>query len=247
MLEPKLIEILEEYFAIDHFQNPLALIAFRKRFIAFLRAEENLLAPVDDQNIVIAKDIIRLIDANNTYTTSSNRNAASAHLKPFFDRLLGCEKWGYYDLKALSEAIMFAPTAEFAVELGSKSIMPIVNIRLAGSSDKIQGDLAGSICSRLLYAKYFDDEVIVDLQDKFMTWFKKLERLAENNKELAIPYLYNQVRHALFYQNQEEIFRLCDEVKKDAVEQSANAVISTVGFYTSSQKYNAMLHEGVSN
>jgi len=247
MLEPKLIEILEQYFAIDNFQDPLALITFRNRFLDFLREENNLLAPADNPNIVITKDVIRLIDANNNYTTSSNRSVSSEYLRPFFERLLKDENWGYYDLKILSEAIMYAPTAEFAVELGAKSIMPIVNIRLAGSSDVIQGILASSICSRLLYAKYFDDELKIDLTDKFMTWFKKLERLAEKNKELTLPYLYNQIRHALFYQNQEEIFRLCEKVKKDDIEQSANAITSTVGFYTSSLKYNSMLHEGVSN
>ena len=247
MLEPRLIELLEEFFAIEDVHIPANLIPVRKKLLDFLRIEENILASVTDANLLVAKDLIRLIDAYNIYTTTSNRMSSSDCIQPLFDRLLTYSEWSYYDLAILADALMFAPTAEFAIDFGAKSIMPLVNVRLAASSDIIQAKIASSICSRLLYAKYFDDEVTADLDEKFMTWFKKLERLAENNQILARSYLHNQVRHALFYQNQEEIFRLCNEVKKDTREQNANSVISTVGFYTSSQKYNAMLHEGVSN
>lgn len=245
MLEPTLIEIIEEYFMFDNVHEPASLISTRRSLIDFLRHERNLFA-INNTNVLIAKDLIRLIDAHNIYTTTSDRSASSECIQPFFDRLLICDDWSYYDLKILSQAIMYAPTAEFAIHLGAKSIMPIVSVRLAGTSDIIQGKLAGNLCSRLLYAKYFDENVTIDLNDKFMTWFKKLERLAENNRTLALSYLQNQVRHALFNQNQEEIFRLCDLVKKDFPEQHANVVISTVSFYTSSKRYNAMLYEGVS-
>ena len=246
MLEPRLIEILESFFEIEDVHIPANLIRVRKKLLEFLRIEENILAPVTDENLLTAKDLVRLIDAYNIYTTTSDRMASSDCLGPLFDRLLTYDDWGYYDLLLLSDALMFAPTAEFAIELGAKSIMPLVNVRLAASSDIIQAKIASSICSRLLYAKYFDETVTVDLEEKFMTWFKKLERLTENNQVLARSYLHNQVRHALFYQNQEEIFRLCDAVKADTREQNANSVISTVSFYTSSPKYNAMLHRGVS-
>lgn len=247
MLEPMLIEILEDYFAIEDTYVPANLIPIRKRFLEFLRAEENLLAPVDNKNVVIAKDTIRLIDAHNIYTTTSDRIASSWQIQPFFDRLLTYDDWSYYELKILADAIMFAPTASLGVQLGAKSILPIVAVRLAGSSDLIQGRLAGNLCSRLLYAKYFEDDNTIDIEDKFLTWFKKLERLAENNKTLALAYLQNQVRHALFFQHQEEIFRLCELVKTELHEQKANAFISTVSFYTAAKKYNAMLYEGVSD
>jgi len=249
MLKSRLIEILEDYFAVDAVFEPKELIDFRKKLIDFLRAEENLLVYDADPNILAAKDMIHLLDAHNTHITTYNRDLACKHIQPFFDRLLATpsEQWGHYDLRILSDAVAFAPTAEITVELGAKSIMPIVNGRLAGSTDIIQGMLAGRICSRLLYAKYFDPPTTVDLGDKFSTWFKKLERLAENNEGLSLQYLLNQIRHALFHQNQEELFRLNDEMRQNYPEQVANHAIAAAGSYTSSKNYNAMLHEGISD
>jgi len=243
MINHKLIEIIEQMYAEDH--NILYLMDIRSKLIEYLCQEENLLSDCGNRNVILAKDTIRVIDALNIYIVQPEMGLASEKIQPFFDKLLEKKSWDYYDVKLVASSITLTVDVELAIKLGNMAIVPITEARIAGDTSFIHALLACNICSRILHGKYLEEKTTVDLDEKFMTWFKISERLAEDDFNLRMLFLVNQIRYAVYYQKRDLLFKLCQDVEKECSPHVSKTILSKVSFYTSTRKYNADLYEGI--
>ena len=200
----------------------------------------------DNENVIIAKDAVRFIDAHNVYAATSDRIEASVHMKKCFDRLTQSENWNYYDLKFLVSSVHLIESIEQALELGSKSMLEMVHFRASSNTDIWEGYLALNMCARLLIAKYFDSDIKINLPLRFEEWFSKLERLAEKNSDLSLPFTVTKIRKAIFHKDQDQIFKLREELETNYDEDVVNIVRSEISFYLLSERYNSKLKPEIS-
>jgi len=244
MLKPELIEMLEVLFAIGGNHDRLKSIAIKNRLLDFLKREELLLDGQNDGNINLANDAIRFIDASNVYAITTSRIEAGVHMQPFFERLIHLDNWNYYVINFLVSSLVFTENVEQALELSAKATQNIIKFRNVNNTDILEGYLASNVCSRILYAEFFDSDVKIDLAQEFRNWFSKLKRLVEKNNMLELISLVTQIKRALFYQVPEEIAKLCLEVDANYNEKIADMVKGEVSFYLASEKYKSKFFKG---
>jgi len=241
MVNIELTVALKELFALGGNHNPERLFEVRKKISNIISEKELYLKSEYSEDFEIAKNALRLIDATNAYAIKSDRMEGYAHMKLFFEHLVQIDAWSFYDIQLLIISMNFIITVEEAVELASKAVQAINRFKADQNTDVMEGVLACNMCSRLLYAKYFDDDVKIDLAEQFNSWFSKLEQLTESNYQLDLPLLATQIRQAIFNQNQERILELCEELKENYEEDIENGIKNGVSFYTNSERYNSLL------
>ena len=239
MLKQELVDTLEELFALGGNQDLIRLTEVRSKLVYFLSQTEQLLGCQDNENVVIAKDVVRFCDANVVYADTTNRAKANKHIQPFFDRLLQLDSWSSYELKILTSSVEYIENVDQLREFSHRVILEFSmfeNPEHTKYPDELKGYFALNMCSRLLYAKFFDDaddEFLVP----FMTWAFELEELSERNNELAEISLVTQVRRAVFHQSPLDMSKLLIQLKNDYDAKVYAAIEKEVGFYLASEKY----------
>ncbi|MCL1990941.1 MAG: hypothetical protein FWG67_08645 [Defluviitaleaceae bacterium] len=243
MIQMKLVGVLEKMFDIGGNHDVKKSLEIREELLEFLRGEELLLAPLEDENVLLAKNAIHFLDANETYAQTSNMTQARTRLQPFFKRLLASDDWNYYELKLLVGSIYLASDAEEAQTLAIKGSERSADFRVTKNVDVLEGGLACNLCARFLYAKYFEmDTDAAFIAEEFETWFHKLRELEERHYELELPLQVTEIRHAILKQDEVELAKLMEkfEDESDYLEDVINLVISEVRFYTTSKGYLAL-------
>ena len=240
MLKLELTIILKELFALGGNHDPEKALGVRKKLVGFINEEELYLKREYSEDFETAKAAIYLIDAMNVYATTSDRVEGYLHMKPFFERLIQFEIWGYYDLHLFISSINFIVKIEDAIELSSKALKAMENFKDAHNTAVMEGVLACNMCSRLLYAKYFDESSKVDLAEHFNRWFSRLEPLVEINYELSLPFLATEIRQALFNQDDKQLQELCKDLHEGYDEDVESAITNEISFHTNSPKYKAL-------
>jgi len=231
MLQPKLIELLEELFSIGGNHDIKKKVEIRQKIIDFMTAD-NLFLKNDDDNFIMIKDTIRFIDAQNEFAITTNRDGASAHIKCFFDRIskMQPEQWNYYELKLLVSSLFLIEKIDQAFKLGDNALIAIQQFEDINKVDVFKSSVACNICCRILYAKYFDN-VKTNLSDQFERWFEKLEVLAKEDNHIALDYLVTQIRKAVFYQKRDEIRELLEELETKHNKKIFDVVFKEVSIY----------------
>jgi len=236
-MKSELIEILEELFAIGGNHDILKALELRRKLKVFLNHDEQLLGDQNSENVVIAKDAIRFIDANNTYANTSSVVEAGRHLNSFFDRLLNQEKWNRYELKIFIGSSHLTKDVEQAIRLGVEAIIKFVEFYDDSRTGVLEGLLSCNICSRILHAKYFDD---VDekyfLSSEFKKWFSRLRHLAQEHEELELSNLVTKVRYALFEKNDVWIIEHMQELE-NYDKKIVDLINREIHFYRTSKRY----------
>ena len=239
MLKSELVERLEELFAIGGNHDTVKSIEMRHKFKGFLSQDEYLLGDHDrdNENVRIARDTIRFIDANNTYANTSCVVEASKHLNPFFDRLLQQEKWNYYELLFFVGSSHVTESVEQAIRLGLEAIIKSVEFYNKDRIGILEGHLSCNTCARILYAKYFDEDADKKyfLSGEFQNWFERLRRLARDHKELEVQSLVTKIRHALFERN--ETAKYMKELEENHDKKIVDSIEREVQFYMTSNGY----------
>jgi len=236
MLKSELTGILNELFALGGNQDVLKLNEIRKRLVDFLSHTEQLLGCQDNENVIIAKDAVRLLDALSVYAETTDRNKANSHVQPFFDRLIQSDGWSQCDLQFLITSVEYIKNVEQLLELSDRAISEISKYQDNNNSAILEGYLAFNMCSRILYAKFFDDAK-TDFLVQFATWALKLENLLDKNNELSQISLITQIRRAIFHRAPTEIVKLCEDLKNNYDENIHSTVEKEVRFYITSEKY----------
>jgi len=248
MLQTELIGLLEELLRTGGNHDKLALVKIEEKFLNFLGRKENVMGCSDDINIVLAKDAIRLIDASCIYATTTDRIEASKSMQPFFDRILEMEwkDWNYYDLLMLVCSINYTETDEQAVALAHKTTLPFIKFKEVENIGVVDGGLSCNLCSRLVYAEFFDEAADFNLiSEEFYISYNRLIRLAEDHSSLALPLLVTKIREAVLKQRREEQFTLLDELKANYDENIYSAISSEVSFYRVAERYDSRLHKDI--
>jgi len=237
MLKPELIEILEQLFAIGGNQDTVKYIRIRKKLVAFLKTEEFLVNYQMDKNLLVARDAIHFIDALNIHAKTSNKMEASSRLQPFFKRLLQSDDWNFYELTFLISLLEFTETIEQALQLGSKASHTIRSFGASGNVAFFKSSLSCNMCSRLLFAKFFDKDVNLDLvSSQFHTWFRELEFLVKENNKLDLDFLVTKIRKAIFNTEVTEIRKSLKELKMK-YKKVYDLIESEVNFYWQSEEF----------
>jgi len=244
MLKPKLIEILENLFSTGGNYNKLKLIEVKNRLLDFIDAERLSSDSQNNANAILAEDAVCFIDANNIYATTTNRVEASKHMQSFFKRLTELDEWNYYEIKFLVSSLIFTEDVKQALELSELATLKIVKFRNISKTDVLEGYLSFNLCSRILYAKYFDHHIEDDLSKSFDTWFLKLKHLAEKNNILELIFIVTEIKRTLFYQIPEETGELCRKVEGRYSEKIADMIKGEVSFYLGSESYKSKYFEG---
>jgi len=240
MLQPKLIELLEELLAIGGNHDSIKTIKMRNKFFDYIRVEEFILNHLDDETFILATDAIRFIDAHNIFASKTNQREASIHLKPFFDRLNGTQldTWNRYELRFLINSIHLTEAIEQAVELSEKAMKLLV--KFYENKDHMECALACNMCAHLLYTKYFCTNVDVDLiANEFKIWLRRLEKVAGNDNDgrLSLMLLVTKIREALFHHSTHEAHQLQGELEKYYDEAIAKSVNNEIHLYTTAKEY----------
>ena len=233
MLKSELVEILKQMFELGGNHETFKLSEIRRELIDFLKVEKEktLLSYENNENIVVAIDAIRFIDANNIFAKTSDRIKASIPIEPFFERLIVLDNWNFYELKFLISLLPFIKNVGRAVDLAIKAKQVITNFRVIINTDISEGYLACNICSRLLYARYFAEDVEVEIDQEFAKWFSRLERLTVSNNELEVLFLATRIRKAIFdndFQKVDDLFKI---VEANYDEKIIKVVKSEICFY----------------
>jgi len=244
MLKPELIEILEELFTIGGNFDRLKSIELKNRLLDFIKAEQLSLDYQDNGNTILSHDVISFIDANNVYAATTNRIEAGIHMQPFFERLINLNDWNYYEIKFLVSSLIFTENVKQALDLGTLATQNLIKFRNINKTDVLEGYLASNICSRILYAKYFDNNIEVDLSEQFDVWFLKLKNLAKKNSVLELTFIATQIRRTLLYQVPEETAELCRKVEVIYTEKIADMIKGEISFYLRSEKYKSNFFKG---
>ena len=244
MLKPRLTKVVEEIFAIGGNHDSAKDMELREELLNFLREEDHLMLPAADANLMLAKDMIRFIDADKIYAQTTDGKQAYPHVKLFLERMteLDLNKWHYYELKLLISSINFTEDIKQAMELASKAEKRIFLFKRIRRTEMLEGALAGNMCTRLLCAKYFDNDVKIDLvTSEFQVWFRRFEKLtAENQSDniLSLMFLATKIRKALFERHSTSAYQLCEELETYYDAGITKAINNEVHFYTTSKEYN---------
>lgn len=240
MIKPELLAITNELFAIGGNHNIPKLIAVRNKLLEFIKINEYFLTEGGelDENFIIAKDTIRLIDASNIYANTNNSRDAYHQMKPFFERVKrDFTELNYYDIELIVCSIEYTKSAEEAHEIATKALKKLVDFRDSRNTNMLEGALAVNVCACLLRAKYSNYDSEIDLTETFDTWFSRLERLVEKAKRLEYPFLLTQVRQAIFYKNQEQINACYEQLKASCDEDIISLISNEIEFYINAESY----------
>ena len=243
MLKPKLIKILEKLFALGGNHDTERLLEFRDEFLGFLKEDDQILMPHNNENIVIAKDAIHFIDALNAYATTTNRVEAGSYVKHFFDRLIGSEKWNYYEIKFLIGVLSLTSDVKQALSLANKAIQALMDFGADPRFQLLSGLIAYHTISRVLYAKFFENNHDIDLEDTFSQWLLKLKHQAIAEPELRIHFDVAEIKRAILMKDMQEINRLMQDFEKNYDEKIVKVISNEVNFYIASKGY-GLLYKG---
>ena len=244
MLKPELIEILQELLSIGGNQDISKSMELRNRLREFLSQDDQLFCDHDNANVVMAKDAIRFIDANNAYANNTNVAEANAYLNSFFERLLKEKKWSYYELELFIGSSFLTESVEQAIRLAIEAIINCVNFYDNSRIGILEGILSANICARILHAKYFDD--IDDkfyLSKEFKDWFARLRHLTKEHSELELSNLVTKIRHALSEKNEVQIPQYVQELENKYSVEIVNLMNREIHFYMTSKRYFHSNHE----
>jgi len=235
MVKPKLTRIVEEFFAIGGNYDLDKYVDIRHKLLEFIKDEDLFLMP-NDENFILAMDIIRSIDANSIYAKTTNIKQAYHHIEPFLKRMieLDSNEWDYDELKLVINSINFTNSMEQAIELARKANERIIGFQIVRLTDNLEGYLALNMCSRILNAKYFDNDVEVDLAKEFDNWADRLEHLVETSKSseyLEMIWHITKIRKQIFNNDDTHIFILCDDLMPRYDEKIGQMIGNEVKFY----------------
>jgi len=244
MLKPKLMRIVEEVFEIGGNPDPAKDMELRGRILDFLREKDHLVLHSNNINLMIARDMIHFLDANKTFAKTANGKKSYPYAKSFLERLIVSDfnEWHYYELKLLSRSIHFTENIEQAMELASKAEQRIFQFKGIRLTELIEGALASNMCSRFLYAKYFDSDVNTELvTSEFKMWIRKIEKLIEEdpyNNQLSFIFLVAKIREALFEGYSTSAYQICEELESYPDVKITKLITDEVHFYANSDEYN---------
>jgi len=234
MLEPKLIQILEELFAIGGNHDIAKTALIRQKLTDFM-VDNNLFLKDQDKNFIMVKDTIRFIDAHTNLATTTDRDKASVCLKPFFRRLyiILPEDWNYYELKFLINSLHLVEDIKQALRLGYKSLTIVSKFKDLDNSGALESSIICNVCNRILYAKYFDNHVHdkIDLAQEFNKWFEEFERLAKKSSKIELDFLVTKIRKALFFRDRQLVGELLNELKTRYDEKVFDTINNAVIMY----------------
>ena len=185
MVKPRLKKIIEELFAVGGNYDLAKDMELRGKLLDFLREEDHLILPGDDENIRLAKDAIHFIDANILCADKTDDREAYPHIKPFLKRMMdktNLKNWDYSELRLLVSSISMTESVEQAEELFSKANDGIIAFKRRRLTYNLEGVLVCNMIARILNAKHFDENVTIDLAEKFSSMVIWLENLVNNNK-----------------------------------------------------------------
>lgn len=237
MLKVQVLEILEKLFALGGNHDTARLLELRNEFLNFLRREEQLFMSRDDESIVIAKDSIRFIDALNAYATTSSIIEASNHVQIFFERLANSEKWNYYEINLLIGSLGYTKDIKQTLTLANKAIEVLMDYTADTRSKYLSGSIAFNTISRILYTKFFDDELGIDLEKELNQWLLKLKLQVLNENKLKIPYEVAQIKQAVFNKDRILIIERMNDFEKKYDENIFKVVSREIDSYIISDRY----------
>jgi len=247
MLEPKVIELLQDLFAAGSNHDIEKNILIRTKLVNFM-TDNNLFLKDQNKNFIMIKDAIRFIDAHTILATTTNQNEAGICLKPFFRRLYVIlpENWNYYELKFLIGSLHLVEDIKQALRLGYKSLTVVSKFENAENKGVFESAIICNVCNRILYAKYFDNTVNdkINLTLEFDSWFEKLENMPKKDSEIEFHFLLTKIKKALFFQNRQLVGELLGELQTEYDEKIFDVVNKEViTYYTQFKKeVNANVH-----
>jgi len=164
LLKPKLEAIIEEFFELIGNHDLDKYNEVRNRLLNFIRDEE-LFLDTTDRNFIFATNLIRLIDADKVYAGTTNSKEAYLYAKPFLECFIESDlnAWDYYELKLLIASINFTESIEQAMELALKIDKRAHQFKRVRLTEMLQATLAVNMSARILNAKYFDENIQIDL------------------------------------------------------------------------------------
>lgn len=233
MLKPRLLRIIEEVFESGWNHDPECDQAVRNKLIDFLREEDHLLLPFDEENLMLARNAIRFMDADRIYAKTTKSKEAYIHAKALLDHLMVLEAsdWNHYELNFAISSVHFTETMEQSIELAEKARKSIVQFKLKKNTDMLEGYLALNMCARILNAKYFDKHHPIELLSEFKRGLNSLEYLADLNSDLELPLLITKIRWKIFNRDESDIFTLCEQLLPHYDERIGKMIRSEVDFY----------------
>jgi len=236
MLKPRLTKIVKEVFEISGNHDLDKDLELREKLLEFLREEDILLLPWNDENIILAKDVIHFIDAAKLYGEKTDSKQAYLHVQPFLERLIASDlnSWHYYDLEILISSIHFTENIGQSIALASKAEGKIFEFKRVRNTEALQGYLALNMCARILNAKYFDSDVTIDLSKQFRNWMDKLEDLVNENKDFELLLHVTRIRWDIFNRDDSKIHFLCDSLTTCFDEVIGQVIKNEVNFYIGS-------------
>jgi len=218
MVKPRLTRIVEELFAIGGNYDLAKYMEVRRKLVEFLQEEDHVILSDDDKNIRLAKDLIRFIDADIVYARETDNREVYSHIKSFLKRMMDkaeSSNWNYDELRLLVSSIHMTESIEQAETLFSKANAGIIAFKRRRLTHYLEGALVCNMIARILDAKHFDDDVTINLADKFSSMVIWLENLVDNHKNskyLEMLWQVTKVRRAIFNKDSNGIFELCDSL-----------------------------------
>lgn len=235
MIKPRLSRIIEELFATGGNHDIAKHMEIRGKLIEFLQEEDHVILSDDDKNIRLAKDVIHFIDAGRVYAKTTSSKEAYHHVKSFLKRMMETElnDWHYDELVIFISSLHMTESPEQAIGFASQANERIISFKRLGVTDNLEAALAGNMCTRLLNAKHFNEDVTIDLADKFGSYLIWIENLVEKNKNsefLKLVLHVSKIRYEIFRNDKSEIFALCDGLAQYD-EKVKQMISSEVDFY----------------
>lgn len=237
MLKAELIKILEKLFTLSGNHDVTRLLELRDEFLNFLREEKQLFMDHDDVNIMNTMDAIHFIDALNIYASTTNRAEASTYVQPLFRRLLETEEWNYYELRFLIGALSYTVDVNQALSLADKAIEILMNFRADNRFKLLSGLVAYHTLSRILYAKFFEDNHNVNLENLFEQWFSKLKWQLLDEPKLKVHFNVAEVKCAIFVKDSPKVSLLMQEFENNYDEKIVKAISNEINSYIASKGY----------
>jgi len=238
MLQPRLMRAVDEFLAIGGNHDLEEYDKYRNKMLDFLREEDHLILPPDDENLVLARDVVHFIDASKVYAKTTSSKEAYPHGRQFLERMLASDfnNWHYYDLALLISSVHLTESFEQARQLASKAEKRILQFQRIGTTNIWQGYLAFNMCGRILNAKYMDDKPSAL---HFETWMEKLKLLVEVDKDLELAWHITQIRWAIFNEDNSQILIYLDSLVADLGRKIGLMVRNEIEFYLGPDVFDA--------
>lgn len=215
MIKSRLTNIIDEFFAIGANHDLSADRVCRAKILEFLREEDNLLLPWDDENLVLGKDVIHYIDASNVFAQTTEREKAYYILKPFLDRMLETEsdQWHFYHLNLLSASFCFTATLKDAQILEKKALHRISQFKRLRDTKAVEAVMACQLTLRILDAQTFDQDDKIDFERYFKQQLRRLKGIADADQAYEFYFKIGQIRWEIFNGHPKPARKLCDELE----------------------------------